>query len=184
MGILWIHSICLPTTPLSSITESTTHCTNAILPDRVAFKNTQCHCLQIPESANSRQEKPINFKYKRFINLILFWRSMCMGLKRLLQQNGGNFGCTWIEHNKYQPNSQMPVDRIQPSDWSPISIRWHQLNTILCINYSVFINTNYCQMWVVKYLIPERDLAENVYKWQLQQKKLCTGQQIWPLTSM
>jgi len=46
-----------------------------------------------------------------------------MGLKRVQQQNEGNFRCAWTERNKRQPNGQMLIGRGQKSDRSTKSIK-------------------------------------------------------------
>ena len=45
-----------------------------------------------------------------------------MGLKKLLQQNEGNFSCTRIKPKNWQPNGPMLIDARQKCDWDAKSI--------------------------------------------------------------
>jgi len=80
---------------------------------RRLFKHRNCRGLHRPMWMNNWQQNHISYEYKWFIKSVLQWRFRCMGLKPLLQQTEGNFRCTWIERNKWQPNGQMLIGRGQ-----------------------------------------------------------------------
>jgi len=65
--------------------------------------------LHRPKWINSWKENPISYENHRFIKSMLQLRFRCTGLKRLLHQNKGNFRCTWMEPDHWQPNRQMLI---------------------------------------------------------------------------
>jgi hypothetical protein len=109
------------------------------------------------------------------IKSVLQWRFSCMGLKRLVHQNEGNFRFAWIVPDKRQPYGQILIGRGQLSDWSPKSIRSHLHNVNLSTNYSNIICDNYCRKSGLRQPVPEAYSQINLLIWRQLQKTRLTG---------
>jgi len=142
---------------------------------RVSFEIRKCRSLQRLKCMDYWQENPILYENKRFIKAVLQWRFSCMGLKRLLHQNKGNFRCSWIEPNKQQPYGQMLIGRGQLNDWNAKSIRQYLPNASCAINYSNTMCDNYWRKLGLRPLVPEAYLPKILLKWRLLQKKRLMG---------
>jgi len=142
---------------------------------RVPFGNRKCRSRRRQKWMDSWHENPISYKTDRFIKSVLQYNFRCERLKRLLQQNEGNFRCARMEPDKWQPNRQMLLGRGRKSDWSAISIRWHLWNVNFSINFSNIMSDNHCKNYGLKWSVPEEHLPKNLLKWRLLQKRRFKG---------
>jgi len=142
---------------------------------RVPFEIRKCRSLARPKWRICWQENPISYENKRFIKSVLQWRLSCTGLKCSLQQNKGNFRCSWIEPEKRKPYGHMLIGKGQLSDWSMKSSRWHLRNSSFSINYSNNMSDNYCKKSGLRQLVLEAYWLKNLLKWRLVQMKSLTG---------
>jgi len=92
-------------------------CTKAMFQEEGHFWEQECWSLQRPKRIHCWLQNSISYENDTLIHFVLHWRSMFMVLRRLIDQNIGNFRCTCIELNKGQQNGQLRIDRRDKCNW-------------------------------------------------------------------